>query len=146
MKNLLPRLLSFITSFFFFTNIILGQEVATFNTEPNLLNFNTAMIIDQASDSQMDSIFALMQAYAVTNGDSSLLLGQKAMELTKNNPDKYNYANALALTSNAYGATGDQEKSEQLSKEAKILVEAIGDDRLIGEVNNNLGNVAYGKG
>ena len=146
MQNLLSGLISLITSFFFFTNVVIGQEAATFNTEPNLLNFNTAMTIDQASDSQMDSIFALIQAYGVTNVDSSLLLGQKAMELTKNNSDKYNYANALVLTSNAYEITGDPEKSEQLSKEAKTIVEEIGDDRLIGEVNNNLGNLAYGKG
>jgi signal transduction histidine kinase len=146
MKNLLSELLWIITLSLFFTPAVLGQEAATFNSEPNSINFTKAITIDQASDSQMDSIFALIQAYGVTNGDSSLLLGQKAMELTKNNPDKYNYANALVLTSNAYGTTGDQEKSEQLSKEAKILVEAIGDDRLIGEVNNNLGNVAYDKG
>lgn len=100
----------FTTLFLFFATIVSGQEEATINTNPNLLNFNKAMAIEQASDSQIDSILALIEAYSISNGDSSLLLGQKAIALTKANPDKRKHAYALLFAGIAHEATGDQAK------------------------------------
>ncbi|MFT4759100.1 MAG: signal transduction histidine kinase [Paraglaciecola sp.] len=132
--------------FLFIATTSFAQPSISIGKTPILENFQAAMTVESPTDSQIDSIFFLCEAYRDANADSSLLLAQQLLELTKNHPNKNLYAELLIANGAAYLDLGNTDKSQQFLKEALEIGVSTGEKTIIGNVNSLLGNIALGEG
>lgn len=125
--------------FLFIANTSFAQTSTSINTNSISENFQAAMTVQNPTDSQIDSILLLCEAYRYANSDSTLLLAQQLLELTKEHPNKNLHAESLIANGAAYSDLGNTAKSQQFLKEALEIGVSISESTIIGNANNLLG-------
>jgi signal transduction histidine kinase len=124
------------------TNVLYGQQFATIGTKAIPSNFQKAITIEKPSNEVLDSILILLGNYENINNDTTLLLAERMLVLTKSNPKKHFYINTLIYAADANQLKGNVQRSLKLSKEANELVESVNDDELKGSVYLFSGKIA----
>ena len=105
----------------------------------NSENFSRLMSIDQANSDQIDSLVRLSILYSYFNEDTCVILGERAVELSKNIEDRGTYANALLELGDSYRIFGKLDEGEKLLLKGKSIYEEINDEGQVATANNKLG-------
>ena len=112
----------------------------------NSENFSRLMSIDQANSDQIDSLVRLSILYSYFNEDTCVILGERAVELSKNIEDRGTYANALLELGDSYRIFGKLDEGEKLLLKGKSIYEEINDEGQVATANNKLGALASNQG
>ena len=128
------------------TTNVFGQKNILINAEPIAFNFEQAMSISQPSEQQIDSILILTEAYASINGDSSLILAKKALELSKETSNKRFHITALIHIGAAHRVLGNYNEGEKIANKALELAKANEEKLLIAYAYDALGGLSKNRG
>jgi len=124
--------------------MVYGQNVSKENNiiSPNSEQFNRYNTIQSPTKTDVENIIELLTAYSLKNEDTTILLGNKALEWSKQLKSKSLEASTLLNFGYAYGTLGKYEKGEQLIKESQKIFEQLKDETGVNTAINKLGNLA----
>jgi signal transduction histidine kinase len=100
------------------------------------------MQVEKPTNQQLDSVLILLSNYESINVDTALLLAKKVLVLTKSNPKKHFYIDALIIAADAYYSKENSAQGAVLTKEAEELAIISGDENSQGKVYLFSGKVA----
>ncbi|MFT6333806.1 MAG: signal transduction histidine kinase [Saprospiraceae bacterium] len=134
--NTLVLFLLFIVS----SSVSFTQQTITFSDQPTKSNFDKAMLLEDLTDAQMDTLYSLSEKYSFLSVDSCVLLANKAFALTSSNPKSHSHIKAL--TAQADGFRHISQHEESLAKLSSALTYAIelDDKELLAEIYNLQGS------
>lgn len=113
----------------------------------NKTNYDLAMGLSSATESQLDSITYLSINFSYSNKDSCIALGEKSIELGRQGlAETPAYANALLELGDTYRIYGDFENSLEYLNEGLNRYEVLEDTRQIAYAHNKLGAYHSGLG
>jgi signal transduction histidine kinase len=123
-------------------NIASAQQINEIGTKAIPMNFEKIMQVEKPTNQQLDSVLILLSNYESINVDTALLLAKKVLVLTKSNPKKHFYIDALIIAADAYYSKENSAQGAVLTKEAEELAIISGDENSQGKVYLFSGKVA----
>ncbi len=115
------------------------------NLQATPQNFLRAMAIENPNSRQVDTLIQLSISYSFTNEDSSVILGVRSVEISKDHDDRGIHAKALLELGDTYRIFGDIPKGEELILEGRAIYQSLEDEGQVAYANNKLGAVAVNK-
>jgi signal transduction histidine kinase len=122
-----------------------NEQSGPINLQPTTQNYIRAMAIENPSSRQVDTLIQLSISYSFTNEDTSVILGERSVEISKGHEDQAIHAKALLELGDTYRIFGNVPKGETLILEGKAIYETLGDEGQVAYADNKLGAVAVNK-
>ena len=135
MKTLVLFLLFLVSS-----SVSFSQKSAPFSDQPTKSNFDKAMLLENLTDQQMDTLYSLSDKYSLLSVDSCVLLANKAYALTKSNPKSQAHIKALSAQADGLRHLGQHEESLAKLSSALTHALALDDKQLLAEIYNLQGS------
>lgn len=123
-----------------------GQANSSIGSEPNPKNFEKAMALIEASDSDLDTFLLLTNKYGLISNDSSLILAKRAVELTIENSNKRLIAIAQIRLGEAHRLSGNSEEAKKALEKGASLAGKIDMKSIIAEANDIMGDILINEG
>ena len=140
MRTAIPILLLLIFSL----TDLFNQE--SIKISPTKYHFERFMALQTPTAPEVDSLIELSVAYSFTNEDSCLILGERALELSKKISNDGMHAKALLELGDSYRIFGRLKEGEQMLQEGRTIYEKLGDKGQIATANNKLGALNVNQG
>jgi signal transduction histidine kinase len=122
-----------------------NEQSGPINLQPTTQNYIRAMAIENPSSRQVDTLIQLSISYSFTNEDTSVILGERSVEISKGHEDQAIHAKALLELGDTYRIFGNVPKGETLILEGKAIYETLGHEGQVAYADNKLGAVAVNK-
>lgn len=127
------KLTILILNLFFFLSTFLHAD--SIHLDATAENYNRLMALSSATDKQVDSLIQLSISYSYVHQDTSILIGEKSVELGRQLSESWMLGRALLELGDTYRIFGDIDKGEALILEGIAVYEKLKDE----------GQIAYGK-
>lgn len=109
-------------------------------------NFSQVMGVTQPTQAQFDTLLMVAQSYCYENKDTCTLMTDYILQVTTDQPQSENRAQALMLDADRYRQFGDPTLAVESLKSAKKIFVSQSDSLMIAKVDARIGSVLFGSG
>ncbi len=129
-----------LTFFLLLSLSLFGQEQSNEKIKKTLQDrFSIVMAYSEPTTDDLEDLVELGFRYIKIDTDSSMLLADKGIVLTKSENQLF-YAKALSLKGQIYISIGDEANAMKFMESARGIFEELGDKEEMGEVDLRVGN------